>query len=174
MGTQPTIRLVDDDFHAHAGRYITQCTLAVVAIGVVLLLLDTLTDTTIIAALGASSFIAFAMPHKNISKSRYLIGGYLIGTLAGVLVHYVPYVPLISVLLARYPHATNATLGALAVGLTIFLMVVTNTEHPPAAGLALGFVLNDWTYTTVLVVLIGIVTLAALKRLLKPMLIDLT
>jgi CBS-domain-containing membrane protein len=63
--------------------------------------------------------------------------------------------------------------GALSVGLAILLMVVTNTEHPPVAGLALGFVLNEWNFRTVVVVFAGIVLLAILKTLLRPMLVDL-
>lgn len=34
--------------------------------------------------------------------------------------------------------------GALAISLAVFTMVVTRSEHPPAAALALGLVLNDW------------------------------
>ncbi len=45
---------------------------------------------------------------------------------------------------------------------------VTDTEHPPAADLALGFVLDEWDYFTVVVVVAGIVSLSILKTLLKP------
>ena len=64
--------------------------------------------------------------------------------------------------------------GALAVGLAIFVMVITDTEHPPAAGLALGLVLNEACDARVLaVVLIGILALSLAKEVLKPLLIDL-
>jgi hypothetical protein len=46
-------------------------------------------------------------------------------------------------------------------------------EHPPAAGLALGFVLNEWNYWTVIVVVFGIALLSILKTILKPVLVDL-
>ena len=52
-------------------------------------------------------------------------------------------------------------------------MVITDTEHPPAAGVALGFVLHGWDYFTVIVVLMGIVSISILKFLLKPVLINL-
>jgi CBS-domain-containing membrane protein len=63
--------------------------------------------------------------------------------------------------------------GALAVGLAILLMVVANVEHPPAAGLALAFVLNEWDGRTIIVVLAGIASLVILKTLLEPVLVDL-
>ena len=56
----------------------------------------------------------------------------------------------------------------------MFLMVITDTEHPPAAGLALGLVLAEsWRPEIIIVVLVGIVLVALLKRLLKPVLKDL-
>ena len=55
----------------------------------------------------------------------------------------------------------------------MFVMVVTKTEHPPAAALALGLVLNEWDFMTLLVILAGIVSLSLLKRLVLPILMDL-
>ena len=101
-----------------------------------------------------------------------MIGGYLIGTIVGCACSYLPSLPL----LTQLPLASawlNQVSGAVSVGLTIFLMVIINVEHPPAAGLALGFVLNAWNLWTVVVVLAGIALLAVVKTLLKPVLIDL-
>jgi len=63
--------------------------------------------------------------------------------------------------------------GGLAIGLAMFGMVITNTEHPPAASLALGLVLGEWHLLTVMVALVEIVMLCILKKLLKPILINL-
>jgi CBS-domain-containing membrane protein len=60
--------------------------------------------------------------------------------------------------------------GALSVGLTIFLMVVTDTEHAPATSVALGLMLEKWDYLTIVFVLCGIVFISTLKWLLKPVL----
>jgi CBS-domain-containing membrane protein len=57
-----------------------------------------------------------------------------------------------------------------SVGLAIFVMVLTNTEHPPAAGVALGLVLGECSILTVTVVLVGIVLLSLIKRVLRPVL----
>ena len=70
-----------------------------------------------------------------------------------------------SVLITRY-----CTSGS---SLAMFTMVVTRTEHPPAAALALGLVLNEWSLLTLAVVLAGIIALSVIKRLVLPMLLDL-
>ena len=166
------VKVIDDKFKAYKVRYVLQCALATCAVLIVLLILDAMSHTTIIAALGASAFIAFAMPGARASRPRFLIGGYLFGIIAGVLCYYLSvWLPL-----ARWsigPEFSNALFGAMSVGLATFLMVITNTEHPPAAGLALGFVLNKWDYFTVIVVIVGIVSLSIAKTLLKPLLVDL-
>ena len=55
----------------------------------------------------------------------------------------------------------------------MFLMVVTKTEHPPAAALALGLVLNEWTLLTLAVVIVGVIALSICKQLVLPILMDL-
>ena len=64
-------------------------------------------------------------------------------------------------------------IGALAVGLSIFIMTVTNTEHPPAAGTALGIVAHGWTNETIIFILVCVVCLAVVRRLLGRHLVDL-
>ena len=162
---------MDLKFRSFKTLYVLQCALATGTVCVVLLLLDAIKNTTIIASLGASAFIAFAMPHTRLSQPRFLIGGYLVGTLVGCLCYYASELPLVD--WAFWQANAGAIWGAIAVGLAIFLMVILNVEHPPAAGLALGFVLNEWDIFTVLVVILGIISLAVVKVLLKPVLIDL-
>jgi membrane protein implicated in regulation of membrane protease activity len=61
----------------------------------------------------------------------------------------------------------------LAVGIAIFLMVITNTEHAPAAGIALGLVINEWDWQTIIFIISAVILFAVIKRLLKAKLIDL-
>ncbi len=68
---------------------------------------------------------------------------------------------------------SNAIFCSIAVGLAVFLMVITNTEHPPATGMALGLFLNHCELRTIIVALIGVVCLVVLKTLLRPYLKDL-
>ena len=46
-------------------------------------------------------------------------------------------------------------------------MVLTNTEHPPAAGTALGLDVEGWTPSAVLFVLLGVVMLSVVHMLLR-------
>lgn len=166
------MKLFDEKFKNNKIKYISQCFLATMAVLVVLLILDTMSNAAVIAALGASSFIAFTMPHADASRPRFLIGGYLVGTASGALCHYLSTLGALRELLV-IPEFANVVFGAAAVGLAIFVMVIINTEHPPAASVALGLVLNECSLMTVAVVLIGIVSLTIIKSVLKPVLINL-
>jgi CBS-domain-containing membrane protein len=66
-------------------RYFLQCGLAGGVVLILLLILDAVTQTVLIAALGASTFIAFAVPRSLHSDPRHLIGGYLVGIVVGSL-----------------------------------------------------------------------------------------
>ncbi len=152
-------------------RYAIQCSLAAGVVLILLVVLDAVTQTVLIAALGASTFIAFAVPRSLVSSPRCMIGGYLVGILAGALMSTLHTSIGISDLVMA--HVSLIVFGALATGIAMFLMVVTKTEHPPAAALALGLVLNEWNALTLLVVVVGIATLSICKRLVLPHLMDL-
>jgi len=165
------MKLLDEKFRTNKVRYIAQSILATLSILIVLLSLDVITDVAVIAALGASFFIAFTMPDKQVSKPRFLIGGYLVGIAVGSICHYLSLVPLLSQIPA-IQKASYIVFCALSVGLSIFVMVVTDTEHPPAASLSLGLVLN-FNHMAIIVALIGIKSLSIIRAVLKPTLLDL-
>lgn len=151
-------------------RYALQCGLAGIGVLILLLVLDAVTQTVLIASLGASAFIAFAVPRSLHSGPRHLIGGYVIGMIAGAAMSSLY---LLFSLQGAWGHAVLIIFGALAISLAMFAMVVTRTEHPPAAALALGLVLNEWDLVTLLVVLVGVIGLSIMKRMVLPMLMDL-
>ncbi len=100
-----------------------------------------------------------------------MLGGYIVGMFAGALMWSVSIAwqftdPVLE-------HTVTILFGALATGLAMFLMVITKTEHPPAAAIALGLVLNEWDVLTLVVVISGVVGLSILKRLVLPVLMDL-
>jgi len=166
--------ILDPRFRLHKGRYVMQCALVVVALTAVLALLNAIANAAVIAALGASCFIAFTMPHRDVSKPRYLIGSYVIGTLLGSACFWISKQVALPEHLGAMQNLPYMVFGGLAVGASVFLMVITNTEHPPAASIALGFVLlSEWHVLTVVVVLVGIVAICVVHRLLKRVLIDL-
>jgi CBS-domain-containing membrane protein len=152
-------------------RYALQCGLAGLVVLVLLLILDAVTQTVLIAALGASAFIAFAVPRSLHSGPRHMIGGYAIGIVVGCLMATLESA--MNIQGAGAAHAVMVIFGAMAISLAMFTMVVTRTEHPPAAALALGLVLNEWDLLTLAVVMAGIAALSLIKRLVLPMLLDL-
>lgn len=155
----------------HLGRYTLQCGLAAAAVLALLLILDAMTQTVLIAALGSSAFIAFAVPKSLNSNTRHMVGGYLVGMFAGGLMGTLD--ASLQFASAATAHAVMVVFAALATGLAMFIMVITKTEHPPAAALALGLVLNEWDLQTLLVVFGGVVALSLVKRLVSPLLTDL-
>jgi CBS-domain-containing membrane protein len=69
---------------------------------------------------------------------------------------------------------TLVAYGSLAVGLAIFTMAVTHTEHAPAAGIALGLVINTWSITTIAFIITAMLWMVAVRYLLHRRLMNLT
>lgn len=63
--------------------------------------------------------------------------------------------------------------SVLAVTLTMFLMALLNYEHPPAAGLSLGLIVEPWTTFTIFVIVVVVALMSLVKYLLQRWLIDL-
>jgi CBS-domain-containing membrane protein len=169
--SKPKWRLFDEKFPEYRWQYVKQTLMATLSMLGVLLLLDLVEQTVLIASLGASTFIVFSMPHTKRSEPRYLLGGYAVGALAGCSLSLVA-TALIDMELSD-ARLIEVCFAALALGCAFLVMVVTDTEHPPAAALALGFVLNEWDLYALIVVLSGIALITAIKELIKPRLLDL-
>lgn len=128
-----------------------------------MILLLEMEHVVITASIASSVFIVFAMPQAITAKARNLIGGHMIGLLSGSLFGLVSHPTMF----------LSDVLYALSVGCAIFLMVVTDTEHPPAAGTALGVVLIGFSLNLLLSIITSIVLLALVHRLLRSSLMDL-
>lgn len=166
------MRIIDNSFKGTFKNYIIQSLLATVALAIILYFVKVLTHAAIVASLGASTFIVFAMPHWVTAQPRRLIGGHVVGILSGTFCYYVFLTGPIGRLVTNWEFATLGVY-ALAVGLSLFLMALTNTEHPPAAGTALGIVIQPWSYQIVIFVVVSVISLAIIKRLLRRYLRDL-
>ncbi|WP_197460640.1 HPP family protein [Acetobacter tropicalis] len=81
----------------------------------------------LVAPIGASSVLVFALPASPLASPRAVIGGNMISAMVGVLVSLVVSNPM--------PAA------GLAVGLAILVMSLTRTLHPPGGAAALTSVL---------------------------------
>jgi len=166
------MHLIDKSFVKAPKNYITQSLLAVLTVGIILYFVEVLTHAAIVAALGSSAFIVFAMPHSITAQPRRLIGGHIVGLLSGTFCYYAFLTGPLGKLVTGWQF-TTLFVYALAVGLSIFLMAVTNTEHPPASGTALGIVAHAWSHQVVIFVLACAIGLAIVRRLFRRYLRDL-
>jgi CBS-domain-containing membrane protein len=161
--------IIDEKFRENKRRYIIQSVLAGLAVAVALLEFDIVRNPVVIGAFGASAFVAFTEPHKKWSGPRCLIGGYIIGLIVGGSVHYLTEFSIEHYWLLKIIHILA---GALAVCLAMFFMSITDTEHAPASGIALGLVINDWDYFIILKILAGIIIISLIQRALRRWMID--
>ena len=169
------MKLFDLKFRKNFTYYIFQSVLAIISLLFILFFLDVVTHTAIIASLGATVFIVFAIPKNKTARSRNIIGGHLIGTIIGFLCsHFASTINFTFHL--QYINGDplqKIILPAIGVGLVTFLMVVFDTEHPPAAGTTLGIIIQGWNYSTFLVILITTILLSIFHQLLNPWMKDL-
>lgn len=151
------MRLFDRKLKEKWKNYLWQSGAATLAIFFILLIFTKLTNVVIVAAVGATTFTVFAIPKQYTAKARNVMGGHMIGIAMGLLWSHLP--PLL-------------VGGSLAVGTTTLLMVITNTEHPPAAGTALGIVVSP-SLGSVGFILGSTFVLSLIKRVMDPWLEDL-
>jgi len=144
-------------------HYVFQCVLATAVIYSVLLFLS-LQNAVVVASLGASTFVVFAMPKQITAEPRHLIGGHLIGLTCGSIFYLVPTPEFI----------TPVMIYALAVGLSIFLMVISNTEQPAASGTALGVAITGFSWDVAFAVIASVIALSLIHNFFKGYLKDLT
>ncbi len=162
------MKIIDPKVKNNKDRYIFQCMLATIALLFIFLIFDVFKYTSIVASLGATTFIVFTMPQAYSSGFRPLIGGYLIGTFVGVVSRLV-----LELAMQNFINPEGViflVFAAIAVGFATFFMTLVNAEHPPAAGIAVGLVFHDWDFKTIVFVLSAVGILALIKKLLKPVL----
>ena len=73
------MHIIDKSLVRTPRNYIIQSLLATVAVAIILYFVNIFTEAAIVAALGASIFIVFAMPRSVTAQSRRLIGGHIVG-----------------------------------------------------------------------------------------------
>lgn len=157
-----SIQQMKTEFREHWKAYTLQSLLATVILAGVFTFL-TKQYAVIVASIGASTFIVFAMPKNIVSKTQNIIGGHIIGLLTGFLGYW----------LGTITSIPDVIPYALAVGLSMFIMVVVDLEHPPASGTALGVAIAgfSWRVAVAMVVAVGLLALA--HRFLKRFIRDL-
>jgi len=166
------VQIIDKSFLSSPRSYITQSIFAVATLAIILYFVEVLTHAAVVAALDASTFIVFAMPHSITAQPRRLIGGHVVGLLCGSLCHFAFLTGPLGRLIVDWEFLFWLV-SALSVGLSIFLMTITNTEHPPAASAALGLAAHEWSNQVVIFIILCAICLAITGRLLRRYLRDL-
>lgn len=141
-------------------NYLWQSLLATAVIFLIILLFNA-DNNILIASLGATTFIVFAMPKSITANPRNVIGGYLLGIMCGVLFLPMQHCDFI------HPLVCHSLIYALAVGLSIFVMVITDTEHPPASGISLSIAMTGFELSTIVTVIASVAALSLFHTLLK-------
>jgi CBS-domain-containing membrane protein len=144
-------------------NYFYQSFLAALTVALVLLVLN-IENAVVIASIGATAFIVFTMPKNITARPRRVIGGHIIGLLSGSLAAFIPHN-------ASFP---CILMYALAVGISIFLMVALDFEHPPASGTALGVAMTGFSLTVLIAVITSSILLSLAHRFLRRYLRELT
>ena len=116
----------------------------------------------IMASLGATACIVFSMPSCRPARPRNVIWGHIIGLICGAVFLK------IGAVFSVYP----AVIYSLAVGFSILIMVLTDTDHPPAAGTALGIAMNGITIEVTAAVILSAIGLSIARNLFRPYIRD--
>lgn len=150
--------------------HVVQSLIAGAYIFLVFLAMHTVQSHLAVASLGASTFIAFSFPQAQSSRPRFLIGGYCVGAVSGVVFGFFTRW-LESVTPPEVPaYIFGCALGVCA---AMFLMTILNFEHPPSAALTVAVAMSERPVLLGIAALGCICVLCALKQLLRKWLVNL-
>ncbi|HEG42438.1 MAG TPA: HPP family protein [Phycisphaerales bacterium] len=139
-------------------HYTFQCFLAVLSIGIIVFVLG-VEKVVIISSLAATAFICFMTPKSHFAQTLRVLGAYIVALICGAVFQFI-HLPAI----AEYPAV---------VGIVMFLMVVLDFEHPPAAGVAIAVTINEVDYVAVAAIMLSIIVITQLRYYLRHWLKDL-
>ncbi len=159
------LRWIDPRFTHRWRIYLGQSIAAAVLLWGVLLAEDVISNGAIVAAIASSVAIVFFVPHSVASSPVRIVGGHIAAVVSA-------YIVIAFSLL--FPDSVvdssqfNNLLGALAIALVILLMTLTNTEHAPAAGTALGLAMTGVPGESVIFILSAAALVALARVVLGP------
>ena len=150
---------IDPQFPAHWKQYLIQSGYAALAVFIITIILSS--NPVVIASIGATAFIVFAMPENVAAQPKRIIGGHLLGFFIGSCFAVFPFMDILFF---------KAVWFAASVGVTILLMVILDFEHPPAAGTALGMTLVGYSSSSATAIIASVFILAFIGYIAKPFL----
>ena len=166
------IDLIDRNFLNNPGKYVIQCSLAALTLFTILIFENALFSAVIVVAVASSAFTIFIFPYRSISTPRKVIGGHTVAIITALVI-----IELMEVLGFELTGGKLGVMGSMAaslsVGVSSLLMVLTNTEHPPAAGTAFGLVIYPFSLSAIIFIISSVIILSVVKRVIRSKLIDL-
>ena len=153
---------IDPKVPSYWKDYILQSSYAAITVFFITLVLSK--NPVIIASIGATAFIIFALPNNIAAEPKRIIGGHFLGFFIGSCFAIFPFIDILFFKAVWY---------ALSIGITILFMVILDFEHPPAAGTALGMTLVGYSSSAAMAILISVILLAFIGYITKPFLKDL-
>lgn len=170
-------RLINPSVKHHKWHFFLQCLLFAFVVLVILILLDQVLMHDILGVVGATSltataFIAFTLPESPVAKYRCILGSYIICLMVGIGSAYFAKYLSPTAGMDHYMLA-HQLIGACGVGVAMFFMVLFDMEHPPAVGVTLGLIIEQWDFRTLLAIIVAIVLIVAIAWMLRNWLISL-
>jgi len=153
---------IDPKFPSYWKDYILQSSYAAITVFFITLILSK--NPVVIASIGATAFIIFALPNNISAEPKRIIGGHFLGFFIGSCFAIFPFIDILFFKAVWY---------ALSIGITVLFMVVLDFEHPPAAGTALGMTLVGYSSSAAMAIFISVILLAFIGYVAKPFLKDL-
>ncbi|MCL5679742.1 MAG: HPP family protein [Candidatus Marsarchaeota archaeon] len=113
------------------------------------------TTAVIFTSFASSIYIMFIMPNSRAARNSkfvksYIIAG-IIGYIGGLGLAYLPLYAIVAVVLF----------------VVSLLMIITKSEHPPAAAIAFAFVLFHMGYLGIIIIASGVIIVVVLRYLLE-------
>ena len=165
--------LIDPKFARSYPSYFLQAGMATLVLLAIMFFVDSLSSAAIAAGLASSIIIIFLNPSNRTANLRAVLGGHLIALLIGSAFSFLLFSGPVHEALAD-TQAVRMLGFAAPVGLIILLMAVTDTEHPPAGGTAIGMASQVWQWEIFGSIIGALVLLAVLKLVLRQYVYDLT
>lgn len=160
------IAIIDKELKRRFPNFVVQSMAAGIVVAILIVIYKSIAEYGIvIASIGASAFTIFCMPNHITAQPRRAIGGHFMGIISGVVGYF----------FLECVNKGTLFMGigyGLAVFLAAFLMVSTDTEHPPAAGTAIAIAELGIEISTMFII-VAVILMSVVKKFLRNRLVDL-
>ena len=163
----------DPGLASHPIRFAVQAGLAALVMLAVLMFVDSLSNAAIAAGLASSVVVIFINPSNRTARIRAVVGGHGLALMLGAALSFLLFYGPVDTFLNDADYLRNFGYAA-AVGMAVLLMAITNAEHPPAAGTAIGMASREFDLLIFFSIIGAVLMLAVIKLALRAHLRDLT